>query len=100
MTRSSFLILPLTIIMLGWLFHCGPDKPDRMPESDPAYNEARSLEDVRTDLKSEVWSKRSTAILAAIEGCYQLASAAPDLVPVGFAFEAVWRMAGGLFTKI
>ncbi|MCB1171564.1 MAG: HEAT repeat domain-containing protein, partial [Leptospiraceae bacterium] len=71
MTRSSFLILPLTIIMLGWLFHCGPDKPDRMPESDPAYNEARSLEDVRTDLKSEVWSKRSTAILAAIDGNYR-----------------------------
>ena len=42
----------------------------------------------------------AVAILAAIEGCYQLASAAPDLVPVGFAFEAVWRMAGGLFTKI
>ncbi|MGE0490026.1 MAG: TetR family transcriptional regulator [Vulcanimicrobiota bacterium] len=42
----------------------------------------------------------AVAILAAIEGCYQLASAAPELVPVGFAFEAVWRMAGGLLTKI
>lgn len=38
----------------------------------------------------------AAAILAAIEGCYQLAAAAPELCPPGFAARSVRSMARGL----
>lgn len=41
----------------------------------------------------------AAAILATIEGCYQLAAAAPDLAPPGFAARSVRAMAHGLLTR-
>ncbi len=38
----------------------------------------------------------ATALLAAIEGCYRLASGAPNAVPEGFAAPSVRQMARGL----
>lgn len=38
----------------------------------------------------------ATAILAAIEGCYQLALTVPEIAPAGFASRSVRRMAEGL----
>lgn len=38
----------------------------------------------------------ASAILAAIEGCYQLAAAAPEIAPPGFAAKSVRAMAAGL----
>ncbi|MCA9779539.1 MAG: TetR family transcriptional regulator C-terminal domain-containing protein [Candidatus Eremiobacteraeota bacterium] len=38
----------------------------------------------------------AVAILAAIEGCYQVATAAPELAPDGFASRSVKAMAAGL----
>ncbi len=38
----------------------------------------------------------AAAILAAIEGCYQLAAAAPELVPRGFAARSLRAMTAGL----
>lgn len=38
----------------------------------------------------------ATAILAAIEGCYQLAAAVPELCPPGFAARSIRAMAKGL----
>lgn len=38
----------------------------------------------------------ATGLLAAIEGCYRLAAAAPDAVPAGFAAPSVRHMARGL----
>lgn len=38
----------------------------------------------------------ASAILAAIEGCYQLAAAAPELTPEGFAARSVRAMTVGL----
>ncbi|MEQ8353244.1 MAG: HEAT repeat domain-containing protein [Leptospiraceae bacterium] len=61
----------LIFFMLGWLFNCGPEKPDQMPESETPYTEAKSLEEVQKALQSDVWSDRSTAILAAIDGNYR-----------------------------
>lgn len=42
--------------------------------------------------------KAAAAILAAIEGCYQMASATPELCPPGFAACSVKAMAKGLLT--
>ena len=38
----------------------------------------------------------AVAILAAVEGCYQVATAAPELAPCGFAARSVKAMASGL----
>ncbi|MBU44831.1 MAG: hypothetical protein CMN76_16530 [Spirochaetaceae bacterium] len=58
----------VVLLMLGWLFHCGPEKPDQVPESEVPYTSLKTLEEVKSDLSSDVWSTRSTAILAAIDG--------------------------------
>lgn len=70
---SGFKLLPLVValIMAGWFWNCGPEKPDEMPGSEEIYSEVRSLEEVQKDLQSDVWSTRSTAILAAIDGNYR-----------------------------
>ncbi len=38
----------------------------------------------------------SAALLAAVEGCYQLAAAVPEIAPPGFAARSLRRMAEGL----
>ncbi len=63
--------ISIIVLMLGWLFNCGPEKPDQMPETETPYTEKRSLEEVQQALQSDLWSDRSTAILAAIDGNYR-----------------------------
>jgi TetR/AcrR family transcriptional regulator, transcriptional repressor of bet genes len=40
----------------------------------------------------------AAALLAAVEGCYQLAAAVPEMAPPGFAARSVRRMAEGLLS--
>jgi TetR/AcrR family transcriptional regulator, transcriptional repressor of bet genes len=79
----------------------------RQPEVRALYRRAlaSSLKELRTQLsarlKAEGKSRRnvrriSAAILAAIEGAFRIAAAAPGAVPPGFAAPMVRRMADGL----
>lgn len=44
-------------------------------------------------------AEAAVAILAAIEGCYQVATAVPEIVPPGFAARSVKSMAAGLISQ-
>jgi TetR/AcrR family transcriptional repressor of bet genes len=44
-------------------------------------------------------TEAAVAILAAIEGCYQVATAVPKLTPPGFAARSVKSMASGLISR-
>ena len=78
----------------------------RQPEVGEVYRESmreqqRVLKGLLTELKVEDERLDSTAaaLLAAIEGCYQLAAAVPDIAPPGFAATSVRRMAEGLLNR-
>lgn len=77
----------------------------RQPEVRAAYKEQLVkqqerlclwLKDLRPDEPPE---EKAAAILAAIEGCYQLAAAVPEIVPPGFAARAVRDMTRGLMSR-
>jgi TetR/AcrR family transcriptional repressor of bet genes len=79
----------------------------RIPEVQTVYRAAmaeslRGLEDrVRDALREEGRSTRrarpiAAGLLAAIEGAFRIAAAAPDLLPAGFAAPTLRGMAGGL----
>ena len=72
----------------------------RQPEVREVYAELvkahhRELESIVEPLSSRP-KEAATALLSAIEGCYQLAATVPELVPPGFAAETVRSMAEGL----
>ena len=76
----------------------------RQPEVGEVYR--RLMRAQRDHLRDHVLSglppgsgsadEAAAAILAAIEGCYQMATAAPELCPSGFAARSVKTMAKGL----
>lgn len=75
----------------------------RQPEVREVYGQAMhrqmsQLVEILGPLTSNQEQAReiAAALLASIEGCYQLASAVPDLVTPGFAARSVQKMAEGL----
>lgn len=72
----------------------------RQPEVREVYRDLmlrqhRGLTEILTQLTDEP-KPVATALLSAIEGCYQLATTVPSIAPPGFAAGAVRRMAEGL----
>ncbi len=75
----------------------------RIPEVGQVYGDLmlaqhRQLQDIvsRIPLSDVEPAEVATAILAAIEGCYQLALTVPEIAPTGFASRSVRRMTEGL----
>lgn len=74
----------------------------RQPEVSQVYRavmvtQRNQLQELVAVLAPEIDSdEAAAAILAAIEGCYQLAAAIPEIAPPGFASRSVRRMAAGL----
>ena len=78
----------------------------RQPEVGEVYRHSmreqqRVLKRLLKDLqvRDERLDSTAAALLAAIEGCYQLAAAVPDIAPPGFAATSVRRMAEGLLNR-